>query len=61
MATIREEKQISAYRLAQLVDTTTSHIARIERGECSPSVDLALAIARELKTPVEELFLEKIP
>jgi len=52
----RIEKGLSAYALAKAVGTTPSHVARIERGESSPSVDLALRIATALGATVECLF-----
>lgn len=47
---------LSGYALAKLVGTTPSHMARIEKGECRPSVDLALRIADALKSDVRDLF-----
>ena len=47
---------VSQYRLAREAKTTPSHIARIERGESCPSVDLALRIADALGADVRELF-----
>jgi len=42
--------------LAEKVGVSRPTIARIEAGKTSPSVALALAIARELGEPVETLF-----
>jgi len=53
---VRVKRAVSAYALAKKVGTTPTHIGRIERGECSPAVDLAQRIARALDTNVEALF-----
>jgi transcriptional regulator with XRE-family HTH domain len=52
----RIQRGISAYALAKAVGTTPSHISRIERGEASPAVDLALRIADALGCDVRDLF-----
>ncbi len=52
----RQARSLSGYALAKAVGTTPSHIARIERGESCPSVDLALRIADALGADVRELF-----
>lgn len=53
---VRTESGISRQELADLVGVHYQTIGYIERGEYSPSLVLALRIAEELKTPVEELF-----
>lgn len=52
----RKEREVSGYALAKAVGTTPSHIARIERGECVPSVALALRIADVLQSDIRALF-----
>lgn len=52
----RQARSLSGYALAKAVGTTPSHIARIERGESRPSVDLALRIADALGADVRDLF-----
>ena len=52
----RQAKGISGYALARTVGTTPTHIARVERGESRPSVDLAIRIADALGCDVRELF-----
>lgn len=52
----RLARSLSGYALAKAVGTTPSHIARIERGESRPSVDLALRIADALGADVRDLF-----
>jgi putative transcriptional regulator len=47
---------LSRQELADLVGVHYQTIGYIERGEYSPSLILALRIAKELVTPVEKLF-----
>jgi putative transcriptional regulator len=56
LAKARRGVGLSQYQLADRVGTTRSTIARIEAGDHSPSVDLALAVSRELGESVEALF-----
>lgn len=56
---IRRARGLSGYAFAKAVGTTPSHIARVERGQCVPSVDLALRIADVLKADVRTLFRGK--
>jgi DNA-binding XRE family transcriptional regulator len=53
---IRTSIGLSRQELADLVGVHYQTIGYLERGEYSPSLVLALRIAEELKTPVEELF-----
>jgi DNA-binding XRE family transcriptional regulator len=53
---IRTSMGLSRQELADLVGVHYQTIGYLERGEYSPSLVLALRIAEELKTPVEELF-----
>lgn len=55
----RQARSLSGYALAKAVGTTPSHIARIERGEARPNVDLALRIADALGADVRDLFGSK--
>lgn len=55
----RRARSLSGYALAKRAGTTPSHIARIERGESRPSIDLALRIADALGCDVRELFPSK--
>jgi len=59
LAKLRIDRKLSGYALAKAAGTTPSHIARIEKGECSPGVELALSLASVLGTTVEELFRKK--
>ncbi|MFD1863895.1 helix-turn-helix transcriptional regulator [Planococcus chinensis] len=42
--------------LGKLVDVTRQTIAFIEKGEFSPSITLALKLAKTLETKVDDLF-----
>jgi DNA-binding XRE family transcriptional regulator len=53
---IRTSLGLSRQELADLVGVHYQTIGYLERGVYSPSLVLALRIAKELKTPVEELF-----
>ena len=48
---------ITQAELAKAVGVARQTIIAIEQGRFNPSVRLALAIARTLKTTVEELFI----
>jgi putative transcriptional regulator len=52
----RNRANLTQPQLAEKVGVSRPTIARIEAGGYSPSVGLALAIARELGEPVEALF-----
>ena len=51
-----ERGDISQQELAGMVAVSRQTIVAIERGNYSPSVKLALLLARRLETTVEELF-----
>ncbi len=48
--------ELSQLRIAEMVSVSRQTIVAIERGDYSPSVKLALLLARQLETTVEELF-----
>jgi len=52
----RDERGITRQQLADAVAVHYQTIGYLERGEYSPSLALALRIARELDTPIDELF-----
>ena len=52
----RRDLGLTQARLAEAVGVSRQTIIAIERGDYSPSVYLALRIARCLDTTVEELF-----
>ncbi len=51
-----ERGELSQQQLADMVSVSRQTIIAIERGNYSPSVKLALLLARRLETKVEELF-----
>jgi putative transcriptional regulator len=56
VAQARRQAGLSQQQLAERVGVGRATIARMEGGDTSPSVALALTIARELGEPVEALF-----
>jgi putative transcriptional regulator len=48
--------ELSQQQLAEMVMVSRQTIVAIERGNYSPSVKLALLLAKKLETTVEELF-----
>lgn len=53
---IRTDRRVSRKELAEAVGVHYQTIGYIERSEYSPSLDLALRIARYFDLPVEALF-----
>ncbi|WP_202976987.1 helix-turn-helix transcriptional regulator [Ornithinimicrobium flavum] len=53
---LRAERGISRRELAQALGVHYQTIGYLERGEYSPSLHLALAIARYFEVPVEVVF-----
>lgn len=53
---LRARHNINQAELGKLVDASRQTISLIERGDYSPSVLLALRIAKVLKVNVEEVF-----
>lgn len=56
LASARQQAGLSQRALADRLGTARSTLARIELGQSTPSLDLALAIGRELGESVEALF-----
>lgn len=56
LESVRGARGITRQELADAVDVHYQTIGYLERGEYSPSLALALRIARELGTPIGELF-----
>jgi len=52
----RTRKNMTQEELADRVGVRRETIIFLEQGKYNPSLKLALSIARELKTPIEELF-----
>ena len=55
----RSQANMTQEDLARMCGVTRQTIIAIEKGNYSPSVLLALRLARNLNCPVEELFYEK--
>jgi len=53
----RSEREITQEELAQAVGVTRQTIIAIEKGNYTPSVLLAIKIARFFKLSVEDLFI----
>lgn len=53
---VREARGLTRTELAEAADVHYQTIGYIERGEYSPSLSLALTLARVLKTDVEDIF-----
>jgi putative transcriptional regulator len=53
---IRTEKNLTQEELAQKVGVSRQTIIAIEKGNYTPSVQLALKIARAFKLTVEDIF-----
>ncbi|MDR1323756.1 MAG: helix-turn-helix domain-containing protein [Candidatus Margulisbacteria bacterium] len=56
---LRRNAKLSQMRLAELCDTSTSYIGRIEIGLHFPSAEMIDKIARSLQIRPYQLFLEK--
>lgn len=56
IAVLRAERGISRKELAGAVDVNFQTIGYLERGEYSPSIELALRLAAYFKLPVEMIF-----
>jgi putative transcriptional regulator len=62
IAVLRADRGVSRRELAEAVGVHPQTIGYVERGEYSPSLTLALRIARFFDLPVEAVFsLEPLP
>ena len=62
IAVLRAERRVSRKTLADAVGVHPQTIGYLERGEYSPSLALALRIARFFEVPVEAVFsLDPLP
>ena len=50
---------VNQHEMGKLVGVSRQTISQIERGDYSPSVSLALKIAKVFEVPVEEIFQYK--
>lgn len=53
---LRTDAGLTQAQLAEAMDVSRNTINSIETGRYTPSLPLALALARHFTTPVEELF-----
>ena len=53
---LRREKGLSQQALGERVGVSRQTISQIERGDCSPSVTLALKLAKLCQVSVEDIF-----
>ncbi len=53
---MRTKAGLTQEELAQKIDVSRQTVIAIEKGNYTPSVLLAMKIARIFKTPVEEIF-----
>jgi UDP-N-acetylglucosamine 1-carboxyvinyltransferase len=56
VAQARHNRGLSQQQLADRIGTARSTVARVETGVTTPTLDLALALSRELGESVEALF-----
>src|ERR1051326_8596188 len=52
----RADRSLGQAELARLAGVSRQTLSRIEAGHTDPATGIALALARVLRTPVEELF-----
>lgn len=52
----RAKINVNQYEMGQLVNVSRQTISQIERGDYSPSVTLALKIAKIFQVSVEDIF-----
>ena len=53
----RQFNELTQEELANKVNVRRETIARLENGKYNPSLELAVRISKELKTPIEKLFI----
>ena len=62
IAVMRADRKVSRRELAEALGVHYQTVGYLERGEYSPSLHLALRIARFFEVPVESVFsLEEFP
>lgn len=53
----RKKAGLSQEALAEKADIHNNYVGRIERGECAPTVEILVRIAKALKIPPYKFFL----
>jgi len=56
LAVLRTERDLSRQELADAVDVNVQTIGYLERGDYSPSLDLALRLGEFFDLPIEAIF-----
>ena len=59
MKSARVAKDLSQQQLADLIGVSRQTISAIEKGDYNPTINLCLAICRELGKTLDELFWEE--
>jgi putative transcriptional regulator len=59
IAVLRSERSLSRMDLARAVDVNPQTIGFLERGDYSPSLELAFKISQFFKLPVEAVFSQE--
>ena len=55
----RNKRGISIRKLSRMTGISTSHIARLENGESTPTIRTLMRIAKALQVPPSILYLER--
>ena len=56
---LRAERDMSRAQLAEAIDVNPQTVGALERGDHSPSLDLAMRICEVFELPVEAVFSRK--
>ena len=56
IAEIRTGKGLTQEKLAEMVNYSANHIAKLESARTNPSFDLLVKIAKAMSIPVKDLF-----
>lgn len=56
---MRQDKNLTQEDLAQVVEVSRQTIVAIEKGNYTPSLTLAMKLAKVFKISIEELFFRK--
>ena len=59
MKSARVAKDLSQQQLADLIGVSRQTISAIEKGDYTPTINLCIAICRELGKTLDELFWEE--
>ena len=59
MKSARVAKDLSQQQLADLIGVSRQTISAIEKGDYNPTINLCIAICRELGKTLDELFWEE--